>query len=170
MHRVAPLLLLSGVVLLVSWAVAPAAPSPYGAPAPPSMSPLDQAAPILADMSAELDRLKSRLDATEGFAPPVRDPFRFGAKPERVRSTPKPTVVEAAPTPPAPELPKLLAIVANDEQDGATVRSAVFAVGDAVHVLKIGDAVDVFVIRSIAADSVELVESATGASHRLSLR
>ena len=168
MHRVAPLLLLAGVVLLVSWVVAPAAPSPTPIGPADAASSADQVSPVVADVAAQVDRLKRRIEITPDLPQPHRDPFRFGARPEpvRVKTPVAETPVDA---PPAPVLPKLLAIVANTT-DGGLLRTAAFSVGDDVQVVKPGDTIGKFTVRSIGTDAVEVVEISTGASFRITLR
>jgi hypothetical protein len=75
---------------------------------------------------------------------------------------------EPAPAP-APALPKLIAVV-SDDSDGATSLQAVFSVGDNVKVLKAGDAIGAFLIRTVTAEFVELLDPVTNAVHRLPLR
>jgi hypothetical protein len=168
MHRLAPVLLLSGVALLVSWVTAPAAPSPSPL-AIHEEAPLDQAAPIVADITAQVDHLKNRLETIPEFPQPERDPFRFGTPPPPpVKETPP--VVDAAPpaAPPGPVLPKLLAIVATDA-DGGVVLTAAFSIGDFVHVVKVGDTLGTFVVRSISAEVAELADSTTGTIYKILL-
>ena len=169
MHRLAPVLLLAGVALLVSWVTAPAAPSPTPLAAHDD-TPIDQSVPLVADITQQVDRLKSHLDVNPGFPPPERDPFRFGTKPQPpVKETPPPAAPVEPETPPGPVLPKLLAIVATDV-DGSVVRTAAFSVGDFVQVVKDGDALGAFVVRSISADVAELADAATGTTYKISLR
>ena len=170
MHRVAPILLLSGGVLLVTWVVAPAAPSPSPLPARVDTA-VDQTAPLVAEMAAQVERMRNRLDEPQGFPPPERNPFTFGARRDPMPTRPRVPVAapEEPPPPPAPVLPKLLAVVANDV-DGVASLQAVFSVDDNVKVLKAGDAIGPYLIRSITAELVELVEPVTGAVHRLTLR
>lgn len=170
MHRVAPILLLAGVVLLVMWDFAPAAPSPSPLPAHAATA-VDQTAPLVAEMAAQTERMRNRLEERQGFPPPERNPFTFGARREVVSTRPRVpvAVAEEPPPPPAPVLPKLLAIVANDV-DGVASLQAVFSTGDNVTVLKAGDAIGPFLIRSITAEIVELVEPVTNTVHRLTLR
>lgn len=167
MNRLAALLLLGGVLLLVSWAVAPA--SPGGQTAPPA-STADQASPVVAEVNAQVDRLRERLASTPKFPPPERDPFRFGARTERkAPAVPAVNAPEVALEPAPPVLPRLVAIVA-DGAGASAARSAVFAEGETVRLLKAGDTIDTFVVRSVGADFVEIVDNTTARSHRLSLR
>ena len=170
MHRVAPILLLSGVVLLVTWVVAPAAPSPSPLPAHAAAA-VDQTAPLVAEMAAQVERMRTRLDEPQGFPPPERNPFTFGARREVAPPRPRLPVAapEAPPPPPAPVLPKLLAIVTNDV-DGVASLQAVFFENDNVKVLQAGDPIGPYLIRSITAELVELVEPLTSTVHRLMLR
>jgi hypothetical protein len=168
MHRVAPILLASGFVLLLTWVAAPAAPSPSPLPAPAAA--VDQTAPLVAEMAAQVERMRSRLEGPQSFPPPERNPFTFGARHEVV--PPRPRLPVAAPEeapPPAPVLPRLLAVVSNDV-DGVTSLQAVFAVNNGVQALKVGDAIGSYLIRSITAEVVELVEPLTNTVHRLTLR
>jgi hypothetical protein len=170
MHRVAPLLLLAGVVLLVSWVVAPAAPSPAPIAAPGVSLVADQLSPVLADVATQVDRLKNRLEITPDLPRSHRDPFRFGARPEPVRmKSPAPVVEAADALPPPPVLPRLLAIVANTT-DGGLLRTAVFSVGDEMQIVKPGDTIGKFVVRSIGTDVAEVVEISSGATFRIALR
>jgi hypothetical protein len=170
MHRVAPILLLSGGVLLATWVVAPAAPSPSPLPAHVA-EPVDQTAPLVAEMAAQVERMRNRLDEPQNFPPPERNPFTFGARREVVPTRPRlPVAAPEVPPPPPPALPKLLAIVANDAEGGAVVFTAVFSVGDNVQMVKAGDQIGALVIRSVTADGVELLEPVTSAVHRVTIR
>lgn len=172
MHRIAPILLVAGVVLLATWVGAPAAPSPSPPPARAEAA-VDQTAPLVADVAAQTERMRTRLEGPQSFPPPERNPFTFGARREATPARPRGPVAEPdapPPAPPAPELPKLLAVVTNNAEGGVSLQ-AVFSVGDDVKVLKAGDAIGVFLVRSITADLVvELLEPVTGTVHRLRLR
>jgi hypothetical protein len=171
MHRVAPILLVSGFVLLLTWVAAPAAPSPTPLPAHASAA-VDQTAPLVAEMAAQVERMRSRLEEPQGFPPPERNPFTFGARREVVPTRPRVPVAapeEPPPPPPAPMLPKLLAVVTNNA-GGVVSLQAVFSTGNDVTVLKAGDAIGPFLIRSITAEFVEIVEPLTNTVHRLPLR
>ena len=91
MNRVAALVLLVGGVLLMSWAVAPAAPTLQ----PRRAAEIDRADPadsrdLTEKMSAEVQRLRERLAERTTYPSPVRDPFRFGKT--RKPATPSPAV------------------------------------------------------------------------------
>jgi hypothetical protein len=169
MQRLAQILLLAGGVLLATWVYAPAAPSP--SPLPARAEPVDQTAPLVAEMAAQVERMRNRLEEPRGFPPPERNPFTFGARREVAPARPRlPVAAPEEPLPPpAPVLPKLLAIAANDVDGGVSLQ-AVFSTGDNVKVLKAGDEIGPFLIRSITAEFVEIVEPVTGTVHRLTLR
>jgi len=161
MNRVASALVCVGAVLLLIWQVTPAT----SAPPPPRdavSTELDQAAPVLTEVNAQVDRLRERLATTPSYPPPSRDPFNFGRRPDR---TPPPAPADAAPAiepPPPPALPSIVAIV-SDTVRGSEVRTAVFSVGGEVEVVASGDTIGAFVVRSIGVDRVVLVERTTGA-------
>jgi hypothetical protein len=169
MNRIAGALLLSGVALLVSWAVAPAAPI-----APPdtaaAIAAIEQSVPVVDEVNAQVDRLRERLAEPQKFPPPQRNPFDFGRHPEPARPV-KPVVeTPAVPVePPPPPLPRLLAIVLNTV-DGAAVHSAVFSNGDDVNILKAGDTIGRYVVRSVASDGAELVDRNTSRVFRVTLK
>jgi hypothetical protein len=85
-----------------------------------------------------------------------------------VKEAPPPAAPVEPMTPPGPVLPKLLAIVATDV-DGSVVRTAAFSVGDFVQVVKVGDTLGPYVVRSISADVAELTDAATGTTYKISL-
>ena len=170
MQRLAQILLLAGGVLLATWIYAPAAPSPSPVPARVA-EPVDQTAPLVAEMAAQTERMRTRLDEPQNFPPPERNPFTFGARREVVPPRPRlPVAAAEVPPPPPPALPKLLAIVANDGEGGTVVLTAIFSVGDNVQVVKAGDQIGAFVIRSVTAEGVELLDPVTSAVHRVTIR
>lgn len=170
MNRIAVLLAFVGVALLSSAVVAPAEPTPDFVE-PLAVDPVyQQEAPVLAQMSAQVERLQQRTSPVPEFPETQRDPFRFGARPEPAR--PKTPVV--APTTPDVEappviLPKLVAIVAN-ATDGGLLRTVVLSFNDDVQILKPGETIGKFVVRAIAADGADLVDPSTGATFHISLR
>jgi hypothetical protein len=171
MTRLASLLLFVGGVLLLSWAVAPAAP-----PVPPPVSAQDLAAlrqsgPILAQVNAEVERLRDRLASRPAAPTVVRDPFSFGKRP--APPAPRPIDATAASAVPpiatTPALPRLVAITS--EKHGTDVLfSAVLSFGDDVLVVKPGGTISAFIVRSIGADGVELLDPISGATFRISLQ
>jgi hypothetical protein len=169
MNRAAKALLLGGVVLLATWVVAPAAPGPPAATADPLAS-LDQTTPVVAEVNAQVDRLRERLAAPPELPPPARDPFRFGERrdPRRVVAPVEaPAIVP--PLEPAPPLPVLIAITSNTI-DGTLTRTAVFAEGEEVRIVKEGDTVGRFLVQTVSADAAELLDKMTSRTHRVTLK
>ena len=173
MPRLTSALLLGGGVLLASYISAPAAPTPES----PRVSlattaEIDSLAPLVADVAQETERLRARLAAVPAVPVARRDPFNFGAvrRPERpAPSAPKPqselSVADAAP---AIAWPSLVAMLTDGGE--TPVFTAVLGLGDAVEVLKKGDATGGFQIRDVTSTSVELVHVATNTVTRLSIR
>jgi hypothetical protein len=152
MNRLASALIVGGAALLLMWQVTPAT----SAPPPPRTDvslELDQAAPVLAQVNAQVDKLRERLAAPPSFPPPSRDPFNFGTRPDRVpRPAPAdaPTIVDAL-APPAPVPP------------------AVFSVDDDVQIVAAGQSIGSFIVRNISADRVVLVHRASNAVFSIKL-
>ena len=175
MARFAAIVVFAGAVVLSTQILAPAAPTP----AMPALriadlrADLDQTAPIVDEMNAQVDKLRKRLAAPPAFPAPTRDPFRFGSarEPSRSKPTAPPAPIAPAlpPAPPVPTLPRLVAITSS-VVDGATVRTAVLSAGDDLRMMKTGDVVSHLVIRSISADLVELADPVSGAVFRISLQ
>jgi hypothetical protein len=169
MQRIAALVLVAGGILILSWVVAPAAPTPR-APASPVLTPTEfqqAAAPVLLDMQAQVERMRERLSTAPSYPVPTRDPFRFGRRAESAKPAPAmtPDVPPPAPPPPPP-LPRLIAIVSQSNETGS-IRTALL--GDAagtMRTLKVGEAIGAFTIRAIDATSVDLVDAA-GVVHRI---
>ena len=160
------ILVLGGAALLLAWQVSPATSSPDPAPRPVE-SPLDQVQPVIADVDVQVDRLRERLTDPPKYPPPTRDPFNFGARPEPARVSAPAPAVEAAPAPPPPPpLPRLVAIVSTPT-DGGLLRTAVFAMGDDVQIVKPGEKVGALVLRSVGLDTVTVVDPATGTTYRV---
>jgi len=158
------LLLLGGAVILITLQVSPAtsAPGPRIVDAP---SPFDQVSPILVEVNTQVERMRARLETTTDYPAPRRDPFSFG---EPVRpAVPTPPKVETPVLYEAPPvLPRLVAVLSS-AADGGWLRTAVFAAGDDVQLVTPGDRIGNFIVRSIAADAVTLVDPATGAAFRV---
>ena len=174
MNRIASALLLGGGVLLTTWVVAPAAPAPSAKPLTTAeVAALTQQAPIVAEVDAQVTRLRERLAAAPQFPPPSRNPFLFGRGPEP--ASPKvnvPVIAAPAPVEPdaaAPTLPRIVAVIGT-ATDGGLLRTAVLGIGDDVQIVKPGDVVLRFVVRSISADAVELVDPLSNATFRVVLR
>jgi len=168
MHRFASVLAVGGGLVLVSWALAPAAP-PVKARSSAAVSAFDQAAPVLAEVNVQVDRLRERLGAPPTLPSPERDPFRFGRRPEPTRPQPLISPAAVLAEPPAPVLPKLVAIMTNTTESGS-VRSAAFSLGEDLQIVRLGDVVGRLVVKSIGVDVVELVDPATSAVYRVSLQ
>lgn len=173
MHRLTSALLLGGGVLLASYISAPAAPTPE----PPRVSlattaEIDSIAPLADDVAQETERLRARLTAAPAVPVARRDPFNFGAvrRPERPAPSarmpqPERSVVDAAPP---IAWPSLVAVLTDGGE--TPVFTAVLGVGDAVEILKKGDATGGFQISDVTSTSVELVHVATATVTRLSIR
>jgi hypothetical protein len=178
--RTASVLLFAGALLISQWVLSSAAPtnnSPTsstssGSPTSALRSDLaayEQAtAPIVAEISAQVDRLRERLSTPPAPPQPGRDPFRYG-----VRELPRPKVAQpeipvAPPPPPAPELPRLIAITSEKTDAGVEWRAA-FSNGDQILLLKAGDTIGPFAIRSVSEGVVELADPA-GTIHKLVLQ
>ncbi len=163
------LLLLAGATLLVTWLVTPAASAPPPQ-APVPHTALDDEAPLLADVNAQVLELRDRIGARPEFALPTRDPFSYAARARRMHAVtplaPEPAVV---PAPAAPPPPALVAILS---ADAASPRRAVLSLPDAddVQFVTAGETVGRFTIRDILDDSVLLADTQTNATTRLTLR
>lgn len=171
MKRIAFALALSGVLLLATWVQAPASTTPdVAAPSAADITAIEQAVqatlPVARQIDEEAARLRQRL-TTETTAPtPSRDPFRFKAAPPAPspvrQKTPDAAVpaVAAPSLPPAPPpvlLPALIGIT-EDATAGVMTRTAVLSMGDDMAMVKIGGTFARFVIQSISATSVEIVD------------
>lgn len=172
MKRLSAILLFAGAVLASTHILAPAAPPPP----PPGLSPADLAAiaqdkPIVEQVDAQVDRLRERLASPPPYPPTVRDPFRFGAhiEPAPSKTQAPATAALVRPVSPPPALPHLIAIATN-AGDGNTVRTAVLALGDDVQIVTVGETYANFLVRSIGIDGVELADSATGSTFKISLQ
>jgi hypothetical protein len=137
---------------------------------PADLAAIVQDQPVVQQVDQQVERLRERLAHPPTYPAPTRDPFRFGQRTEPAR--PKTAVVPAAATPPAnsaPILPHLIAIATN-AVDRTSVRSAVLAMGDDLQIVKAGDTYAKFLVRSIAADAVELSDPSTGEMFKLGLQ
>jgi hypothetical protein len=160
------LLLVAGAALLVMWVVSPAtsAPPPY---ATVPETPLDRAAPVLADINAQAARLRERLDRAAPYPPPTRNPFTFAEPASR-----HPAVVEPEPEP-EPEATALhLVAILSGDASGTPGRRAVFALSDDADVRFVtkGDVVGAFVVSDVQADGVVLTDRRSGSVVHLALR
>jgi hypothetical protein len=162
------LLLLVGAVLLVAWLVTPAASAPQAVvsrDAPP-----DQTLPVLADVNAQVDRLRERLNTPVAYPPPSRDPFNYRALPPRSGIVGPDVSRPVEPSPTIAVAPPLVAILTTGADAGA-VRSAVFADSDGdVRVVAVGESVGTFRVSAIEEDVVVLSDARTGQVVRVTLR
>jgi hypothetical protein len=172
MKRVASFVLLGACVFFATRLFAPAEPRRA-----PAQQPATRPAPTTTsddrDLAAQVDRLRERLTNPPALPPSSRNPFEFGA-PARVAEAagapPAPSVA-APPQPVAarePDLPKLVAI-ATDVVNGASVRTACLSLDDGVALVRGGESIGPFVVRTIEADGVDLVFAPSGAVYRLKL-
>jgi len=168
-HAASTILLLASAALLASRLVSPASSAPQ--PRRLDVDAPDQASPALAEVNAEVDRLRDRLASVPDFSAPSRDPFSFGRAPERTRAplpvaTPAPV---AEPVVVTPSLPKLVAILSAAGPDDVTGRTAVLAIGDDVQFKKSGDDVGAFRVEMVSVDALVLVERASRATFTVAL-
>lgn len=171
MQRIAAILAAGGGVLILTWGVTPAVSSPAHNSAPHAAVDVDQSSAVVNEVNTQVERLRERLETAPEFPPPSRDPFNYGRRAEPrppvvSNPTPVPSIVEA---PPAPVLPRLVAIIATDD-DGGVVRSAVITENEDVRFLKPGDTTGNLVVRSVSADIVTLVDRTSGTTFHLTLR
>lgn len=164
------LLLLAGATLLVTWLVTPAASAPpLQTPAPHTQ--LDDEAPLLADVNAQVLELRDRIGARPAYPAPVRDPFSYATRARQSRAAQSPVVPEpvAAPVPVVPTPPALVAILS---ADATSPRRAVLATpgGDDVQFVVAGGTIGRFLVREIQDDVVVLADPQTDATTRLTLR
>jgi len=171
MRRFAAIVAFAGAVIVSTRILAPAEP-PLARPpvVAAELAFIGQAAPILDQVDGQVKRLRERLAAPPPFPKPTRDPFRFGTRvePSRPKPAPAPQLVVEPIAAPKPVLPKLVAI-ASTMIDGAPTRTAVLTTGDDIQIVKVGDTILMFVIRSIGVDAIEIADPFSGATFRLSL-
>jgi len=160
-------LLLAGAALLVTWLVSPADSAPP-AQAPVARTPLDDAAPLLADVNSEVERLHDRVPTPPRSSVPTRDLFSYGHHPVSNKPTPTGVGVIATPVTLVPP-PTLVAILAGD---GIAPRRAVFSSTDTADVqfLVTGGTIGRFVVGEIQDDVVVLTDRRTDEILRLTLR
>lgn len=175
MKRIGAVVIFAGAVLVSTHILAPAAPPPGPAADPVADLALavQQTAPAVDAVDAQVDRLRERLTHPPTYPAPTRDPFRFGARADVAKPkaaapadalVERPALIEAA-----PPLPRLVAI-ATAVVDGALVRTAALSTGDDLQILKPGDRYSTFAILAVGVDAVELVETDTGKTFRITLQ
>jgi hypothetical protein len=160
MRRLVLVVSLGGVVLLAAWRLAPFVFVPSASTPAPALAPADHATAIVADVDAQVARLRNRLAVIPALQPVVRDPFAYGAR-LAPPSVPPPVALAAPPRERdrGPVLPRLVAIESG-AGDGARV--AVFAAGDDLVPVKPGDSIGSLIVSHVEADSVELSDPKTG--------
>jgi hypothetical protein len=171
MKRAAFALALSGVLLLATWVQAPAAPArDIAEPSAVDIADADQAAQAVAPVARQIDdeaaRLRQHLAERLPFTPPARDPFRFRADTKRTGSEPfssksvekgsDPVGLKTPASPPI-AVPVLIGVT-EDMAAGVVTRTAILSMGDDMAMVKTGQAFSRFIVRSIGALSVELVD------------
>jgi hypothetical protein len=158
-------LVLASASLFVERLVPPASSAPE--PRAAVIETPDQA-PAVAEVDREVERLRDRLDTVPESSAPTRDPFTFGRTPERPRaSRPVPEIV-VPDVPPPPPLPKLVAIL-SPSGTSARERTAVIALGDDVQFKHAGDEIGAYVVQSVDADVLVLLDPASQTQHSVSL-
>jgi hypothetical protein len=168
MNRVASTILIaSGAALLATQLISPADSSPRPAALAEADARPDQDAAALEAVKTEIDRLRERTKSDPGFPAPTRDPFNFGKQPERPRppAAAVTTVPEARPV----VLPALIAILSDGTSDSAK-RTVVFARGDNVDFVGVGESINTFRVDSVTADAVVLVDAESGQRYRVALQ
>ena len=158
------LVLLGGAVLLLVWQVSPATSSPKAAPSA-LLTSLEQTGPVVSEVNMQVDQLRGRLQQVKPYPEPSRDPFNFGTRAVRKPASPPPAPA-AIEMPAAPVLPELVAIIGDAKRE----RRAVLSAGDDVRFVKVGEATGVFVVQSLTADAMVVVDQTTGKSYTVTLR
>jgi len=176
--RTASVLLFAGALLISQWVlssasstVPPSTAATIGTGAPPlTLNAYAQAtAPIAAEISAQVDRLRERLSTPPPAPHPDRDPFRYGVREvPRPQKVAEPEIVAPAPPPP-PALPRLVAITSETTDAGVEWRAAI-SNGDQVLLVKTGDKIGPFVVHSVSDGVLELSDPATGTIHKIVLQ
>ena len=183
MPRVVGILAIGGGLILISWVTSPAA---LTTPPGPRVSPteVEQAAQAVTPLTSQVDdqaaRLRARLAAPPPKPDPERNPFRFGdTSPAPKASSPAkraaradaPSVTLAAPVITPLALPSLIAIT-TDATAGGIMRTAALSMNDELRIVRPGQMFDRFMVESIGADSVRLVDitSPTRATFVIAIR
>jgi hypothetical protein len=159
-------LVLASASLFVERLVSPASSAPE--PRAVVAAPPDQTQAVVAEVDREVERLRDRLDTVPEISAPRRDPFTFGRTPERPRSSAPTPLLVAPDIPPQPALPKLVAILSATE-NGSPERTAVIALGDDVQFKRAGDEIGAYVVQSVTADRLVLIDPASQTQHSVPL-
>jgi hypothetical protein len=138
MNRVAFILLASGFVLLLTWVVAPAAPSPSPLPAH-AVEAVDQQAPLVAEMAAQVERMRNRLESRRVFRRrrEIRSRWRAPEWCRRGREFPWPRRGTAT----AARAGAAEVAASSRMTSTASLTPGVFSENNGVKVLKAGDAI-----------------------------
>lgn len=135
----------------------------------------EEAGGLAADVQEQSQRLRQRLAAGPPAPHPLRNPFAFGSETPRARAArpdrlPERQAVEPEPAPAADLELSLIGIATHERPDGP-VRTAMMSTleGDLVMATGGDTVLDRFRVIAVGADSVDLIESATGAATRLHL-
>ena len=166
MRRLAFALSLSGLLLLATWVQAPAGPArEITAPSAAEVELAEQAAQAIAPVARQIDqdaeRLRQHLAARVPFNEPARDPFRFkkatAPRAPGAPAAPGAPVVLNVPPPPPVAVPLLIGVT-EDVSAGVVTRTAVLSMGDDMAIVKVGQPFARFVVQSIGATSVDLID------------
>jgi hypothetical protein len=167
-----------GASLLAAWFSSAASLAPQRAHEVTRTDTAQPASPI-DDVAAEVERQATRLRERLATPPlpqqPLRNPFAFSRADDSPRS-PSPPPIAAAQSPPTPaeppEPPLTLIGLAEQHRPQGTERTAMIATaGDELIMVAVGASVlGRYTVRAISAESVELVETATGRTRIISLR
>lgn len=167
-----------GASLLAAWFSSAASLSPQRAHEVTRADTAQPASPI-DDVAAEVERQAKRLRERLASPPlpqqPFRNPFAFSRADDSPRS-PSPQPIASAQSPPTaaePPEPALTLIgLAEQHRPQGTERTAMIATaGDELIMVAVGASVlGRYTVRAISAESVELIETATGRTRIISLR
>jgi hypothetical protein len=165
----------SGATVLAGWlASTPPANAPDGAASGPAREPGAAGGIPASDIEREAERLQVRVQREITYAPPQRNPFRFGAGRAAEGGGDMPGPPSAAPPPTAalavvpPPPPVSLAGIAEDQKGDLIERTAILSSPSGVLLLREGDAVLDYRVARIEREAVELVKT-DGSTLRLTL-
>jgi len=168
--------IITGGVLLAAWlATAAGTGRSQDDPREPSPQVRGELDPLVADVQAQAERLRERLNAAPAPTAQPRNPFQFAAReprPVRRVSTPLPVPVAAATAPALLVRPAMSLVgIASDGPDAAPVRTAVIDGMGQLFLVKAGEKLTPrFRVEAIGADAVEISDLETGTTFRLGLK
>ncbi len=164
---------LVGGILLAAWLASAAGVTmrPRAVPLPRRSAEAIQLDTVAADVQAQASRLRERLAIAPAPQTPARNPFAFaGREPVPAPQPPKPQPVNAV----TAFVQQLIAepdLVLLGVAEEGNVRTAMIGSGDELLMATEGQTVaGRYRVGKVGADAVELVDIATGATRRLSLR